>query len=77
MNEQTNTKTEQSAPTCAGAGAEDKTMAKRYYYAGKPTGSYHSSDGSPEIGNTCGHQHRTEAAAERCAAHCEAPGFSE
>ena len=47
-----------------------------YYYAGKPTGSWYE-DGTPEIGNTCGHRHKTARAACSCALKQEAPGFRE
>ena len=59
--------------------SETKPTVKRAvrYFAGKPTGSYFCSDGSPEYGNTCGHEHRSYEAAERCAARQEAPGFGE
>ena len=46
------------------------------YYAGKPTGSWYEGGGI-EIGNTCGHKHRSIETAQRCADSREAPGFSE
>ena len=53
---------------------EGETMT--IYYAGKPTGSRYE-DGGEEIGNACGHKHRSIESAQRCADNREAPGFAE
>ncbi len=46
---------------------KEERKVKGYYEANKPTGAIIVGTGNPEIGNRCRHQHRSMAAAEKCA----------